>query len=155
MKNILFFLIVITFFSCEKDQDIGTILIPYQIKYEVETFISEGEKRGINIDLKGLRFYLRGNLVNNWQGYYDGNEHAIYLDTTCLSYIQEKEALIFHEMGHAILNREHKLDTLPNGDPSSIMGTPVPIYTGLSFTKRQYYIDELFNQNTPIPSWSL
>jgi hypothetical protein len=69
-----------------------------------------------------------------------------------------KEDLIFHELGHGLLKRDHLNSTLENGDWKSIMcgGTKVNNrswninYRGI---RRNYYIDELFNESTPAPAF--
>lgn len=70
-----------------------------------------------------------------------------------------KEDLIFHELGHGILNRKHLNTTLPNDDWKSIMcgGDQVKDrswninYRG---ERRDYYVDELFKESTPEPSFA-
>src|ERR1035437_9451238 len=70
-----------------------------------------------------------------------------------------KEDLIFHELGHGLLKRDHLNLTLENGDWKSIMcgGDKVGTrswninYKGI---RRNYYIDELFDENTPAPDFS-
>lgn len=67
-----------------------------------------------------------------------------------------KEDLIFHEMGHGILGRKHLNSTLENGDWKSIMcgGDKVnnrPWNINYRQMRRDYYVNELFNENTPAP----
>ncbi len=74
---------------------------------------------------------------------------------------QDKEYIIFHELGHGFLNREHRDDLLKYGDWASIMrgGDDKPDsrkswninYRGF---RRDYYVDELFDPNTPAPNWA-
>ena len=63
---------------------------------------------------------------------------------------------MFHELGHALLKRDHKTTTLPNGEQASIM-TPDPsmLYNEYTAKKRSYYFQELFEPNTIAPDWSL
>ena len=83
----------------------------------------------------------------------------------CWEYSQELEALIFHELGHCILQQLHLTDTLPKGDPKSrmvqgkltvdspckfVLDDPVNCK---NLHKRDYYIDEFFDPNTPVPDW--
>ena len=70
-----------------------------------------------------------------------------------------KENLIFHELGHGILNRRHLNTTLQNGDWKSIMcgGDKVndrPWNINYRGMRRNYYIDELFNESTIAPPFS-
>jgi len=70
-----------------------------------------------------------------------------------------KENLIFHELGHGLLGRDHLNTTLENGDWKSIMcggdkvnGRAWNInYRGV---RRTYYIDELFKENTSAPDFA-
>ena len=91
---------------------------------------------------------------------------TVYEDYMCWYNSYQLEALIFHEMGHCVLGRLHKNDTLPNGDPKSLMivnsisqYSPCVYQFGQSrcnfIFKRNYYVDELFDPNTPIPDWAL
>jgi len=71
----------------------------------------------------------------------------------------QREHLIFHEMGHGILDRDHENGFLPNGDWKSLMcgGDRVD---GKSWNinyaddRRAYYIRELFDKNTAVPDFA-
>ncbi|MDD2996927.1 MAG: hypothetical protein PHP99_12060 [Paludibacter sp.] len=70
-----------------------------------------------------------------------------------------REHLIFHEMGHGILDRDHLNQLLPNGDWKSLMcgGERVD---GKSWNinyadeRRTYYLQELFDKNTAMPDFA-
>jgi hypothetical protein len=54
-----------------------------------------------------------------------------------------KEVLLFHELGHCVLDRDHRNDFLPNTEQASVMNQVLPhpvTYTG----NTQYYLQELF-----------
>jgi hypothetical protein len=156
MRYLLFVLLCVFCIACKKDDYIN--IIPADVKSEVASFISEGQKRGVAIDLKGIKIILSNNLIDGNAGYYNPNTHEIFFDTSSNNYKgapEWKERLIFHELAHAILKRGHKETLLPNTDASSIMTTTPPSanWSGAYLYKREYYIDELFNSNTPIPAW--
>jgi hypothetical protein len=70
-----------------------------------------------------------------------------------------KENLIFHELGHGLLKRGHLNSWLENGDWKSIMcgGDKVndrPWNINYRGIRREYYISELFNENTNAPDFS-
>jgi hypothetical protein len=70
-----------------------------------------------------------------------------------------KENLIFHELGHGLLKRDHLNSTLVNGDWKSIMcgGTKVgdrPWNINYRGERRKYYVDELFDESTPAPDFA-
>ena len=68
----------------------------------------------------------------------------------------DKEIVVFHELGHAILARGHRDDVLPDGTRASIMysGNIRSLYSEVRQNRRQYYVDELFDRNTPVPEWA-
>ncbi|GAB3552445.1 hypothetical protein GCM10027577_34460 [Spirosoma fluminis] len=76
----------------------------------------------------------------------------------------ERECLVFHELGHCVLNRAHNTARLPNGAFASLMNPDdVSLYATCRYPigdevcdkrpRRLYYVDELFNANTPAPAW--
>ena len=70
-----------------------------------------------------------------------------------------KEDLVFHELGHALLNRSHLNSTLANDDWKSIMcgGDKVnnrPWNIDYKGERRKYYLDELFDINTVEPAFA-
>jgi len=68
----------------------------------------------------------------------------------------DKEIVVFHELGHAVLARGHHDDLLPDGTRASIMysGNIRSLYSEARINRRLYYVDELFDQNTPSPDWA-
>ena len=92
---------------------------------------------------------------------------TISIDPNCWksAYKEAKEALIFHELGHCILKRDHRNDRLPDGSYTSLMNLDdVGIYATCQYPidnspcdkrpRRAYYIDELFDSRTPVPAWA-
>ena len=58
---------------------------------------------------------------------------------------RQREELMFHEMGHCVLNREHRNDVGKDGCPMSIMNwETVSVVCLEKYT--QYYYDELFGR---------
>jgi len=56
----------------------------------------------------------------------------------------EKESLVFHELGHCVLDRRHREDVLDNMAPASIM-YPFALSHNVYYNNHQYYIEELFS----------
>ena len=146
---------------------VDPVLSPY-----VESFIAEAAKRGHIIEKKNLIAQFNKasdgllcgscNSVSSEPGIQ--KIVSIYNVNPCWFNDQELETLIFHELGHCILGRVHKPDTLVNGDPSSIMvPNNLALYSPCSYPignqpcdmsfKREYYINELFDPNTSAPTW--
>ena len=76
----------------------------------------------------------------------------------------ERECLVFHELGHCLLNRAHKTDRFSNGAFVSLMNpNDVGVYATCRYpiggdvcdkrSRRSYYIDELFDSTTSVPAW--
>lgn len=161
-----FALLIILFqFSC-KDSD------EYRVAPEFSTYLlrfeAEAAKRNINFDLEANGLIIEfADLKDNIAGltHYE-NPIRIEIDKTYWNelsgYENEdlmKEDLIFHELGHGLLNRNHLNTVLENGDWKSMMcgGTKVDDrswninYRGV---RHNYYIDELFDESISEPSFS-
>lgn len=77
----------------------------------------------------------------------------------------EKEGLVFHELGHCLLNRQHRTDRFPKGAYVSLMNPDdMGVYATCRYPigdddcdkrpRRPYYLDELFDLTTPAPAWA-
>ena len=67
----------------------------------------------------------------------------------------EREYLMFHELGHCILDRLHDDQSLPNGECKSIMNSAGECRENLDNYNiwRTYYMDELFDPGVDVPEW--
>jgi hypothetical protein len=140
--------------------------VPYITK-----FIAEAEKAGIFVKPENLKVTIKpdnvsvcGNFTKDKTG-----QRNIVINARCWKNApdQNKEALAFHELGHCFLNRSHRDDLLPNKAPASIMNTyNVGPYEPCIYAidgdtrcnkteRRSYYINELFNDKTPVPYWGM
>lgn len=156
---------ILFFSSCKnsKEYNVDSAFADYLQRFE-----NEGASRGhmFNPQATGLIIEF-GNLSNNDAGltHYE-TPIRIQIDKTYWDALAGtagedlmKEDLIFHELGHGLLGRDHINTTLANGDWKSIMcgGTMVNNrawninYRGI---RRKYYIDELFDQSTPAPDFA-
>lgn len=134
----------------------------------LQRFENEGGARGhtFNPTRNGLIIEF-GNLTDSAAGltHYE-TPIRIQIDRTYWDAISKtagadmmKEDLLFHELGHGLLGRKHLNSTLTNDDWKSIMcgGTKVNNrawninYRG---ERRKYYLDELFDENTPEPNFA-
>jgi hypothetical protein len=168
-KSLLFLLLSgILFSACQPDEPvmIETYAVPEVVQPYIDRFELEAQRRGYDIVIDSLIVDFGSDL--------QGGDAAglctfanrqspiphIELDTTSYNWQNneyQRETLIFHELGHCILNRRnHRDDYLPNGNITSIMrSTGEQLYGGtLNYFKREYYLDELFDVNTPAPDWA-
>ena len=157
--------IVLLFTSCNNENE-------YRVEEEFEEYVirfeNEASERNLPLNLHNDGLIIEfADLKDNQAGlcHYE-NPIRIEIDKTYWEAISPtkgadymKENLLFHELGHGILKRDHLNTTLENGDWKSIMcggdkvdNRPWNInYRGL---RRDYYVDELFNESTSVPQFS-
>jgi len=173
-------LLTLFLFSCETVDSLEPVrVIPDQMQPFVDRFIGEAEKRGMVLDVSKLSFEFDrdiagGTAQNPAIGSCTRSRDLdlITLDTLNLLWLLTsnlgREEIIFHELGHCILDREHNDNKFITGDFASIMLTRGVLQYGdfsryapsltnpsdFNAHKRDYYIDELFDESTPAPCWS-
>ena len=163
---IFFLLIILFFFSCGEegtnDVNIDPELQPY-----VDMFLAEASKRGQNIDLadSGLdMIFEEGISTPDYAGIcrYKLGANEIGIDRELWDRTESenrRQWLVFHELGHCVLDRSHRNDKFDNGMWKSLMrGDPLSqdelrIPLCYIWDRNQYFIDELFDENTPTPEW--
>ncbi len=158
-------------FSC-KDDDSFTGEIAPELRPFIESFIEEGEKRGVFLDIANMEAVFVEELtlpsVNTCgYGFWDYDKIGkgrieILKNEDCWnsrSFI-EKENFVFHELGHAYLYSRHREKTFPNRYPASIMCTSRELETCSNYNTyydnpylRNYYLDELFDEGTDSPDF--
>ncbi len=163
---------------CSEDQPIVDFVpvydVPEAYQREVDKFIEEAAARGIDLTIDNLIIVDDPTLDVDLCGSCSSSDRRNDLQKTvrinarhCWDNPQMKETLLFHELGHCILGRSHMADTLPNGDPKSLMvASNLTVYSPCVYVfgdstdhcnfvfKRAYYLDELFEPNTPVPPWA-
>lgn len=161
--------LILIFSSCRVEEaSIPNINVEEDFVPYVNAFIEEGAKRGHEIDFEdtGLTIVF-GNIptasasCSEIAGPNEGS-HQIIVNKNAWEALNDtlRERLIFHELGHCELGRIHKNDkfsdgswrSIMRGDPLSQVDERLPVpYFGF---RRDYYIDELFNDHTPSPGWA-
>jgi hypothetical protein len=148
--------------SCEKE---SIYLVPANIQVYVDDFLAEAASRGHDVEIDELVVLFEEDLEVGGiaaAGICTRSRKdppTIRLDTTSINWranLSSREQLVFHELGHCVLNRSHLDDRLPNGNFATMMrATGEQIYGPVqSGFKRMYYLDELFDEETPAPAWS-
>jgi len=124
------------------------------IQYYFDLFEEEAFKKGFNIDLEALGIYYT---VENIEGEFVAgsctyNSHApnkVTIDTDFWqnSTQSAKEMVVFHELGHCVLGRDHREGRDTDGFCISIMrsgdGSCKDTYSAQT---KEYYMLELFNE---------
>ncbi|MBK8504075.1 MAG: hypothetical protein IPL46_18830 [Saprospiraceae bacterium] len=158
----LLLLFLLCCLACSKEDTPGKfeVNVPPVVQPYVDQFLEEAAVRGKVIDLSkiGLEITFQDNLEDTLAAFC--SKGAIVINNQFWETRNDvsREAMIFHELGHCILNRNHYNAMLANDEWRSMMrGDPIPAARSSSINysgvRREYYIDELFNQNTSEPSW--
>ncbi|HWA32812.1 MAG TPA: hypothetical protein VG737_01715 [Cyclobacteriaceae bacterium] len=153
--------------SCNNEKNVESVLDLSQVedpfKDYVTRFVNEARARHVAINTTNLKIQSVADLITM-----ENSKHCAYtfsvtpdpliqVATTAGCWASQsdtnKELLIFHELGHALLKRTHENGVLPNGMRKSIMAGDGPYYMYTEFAPalRTYYLDELFVPNVPTP----
>ena len=158
----LLFFSFILLVSCSDGE--GLIDVDPEFQVFVDEFVEEAANRGIEIDFRdtGLSVQFSDFALHDIGGFCRLSSHMIEInkeDWFALS-PSRRSQLLFHELGHCELRRGHTNDKLTDLSWISLMrgrpfdgieeNLPVPFFG----FRRDYYIDELFDPNTPAPDWA-
>jgi len=160
---------IIIIVSCKKEEiKVQKYKAPNEVEPYVVRFENEAKKRGLNIDIHNSTIqFIYGDPTGGWVGMCSYGTDIITIDSLVWNTNGddfERERVIFHELGHCYFDRKHLNDTMPKGEYKSMMFggfTPFPpknkfdyMDTNAITNRHSYYLDELFNINTPIPNWA-
>ena len=176
IRKILLLYPMLFLLSCSKGKEndfVPVYEVPAEFQPLVSRFVQEAAQRGDTVTINNLIIKYDSSqsasfcaLCNSLSQQPDIQKIiTVNPNIRCYTNAQEKEALFFHELGHCILGRRHDNALLPKGDPKSIMVEGnIKLYAPCSYPiggscpdntyKRTYYIDELFNEQTPVPPWA-
>ena len=157
LPKFILLLSVLFFVSCDKEEDFvdpdGYEGVDSRLWYFLDAFEQEAKSRGISVDLRasgltGRIANIDGLRVAGGCNFHGSAPNEIILDTTfwsTLSFMQ-REMIVFHELGHCVLYREHREGAGVAGLCISIMRSGLEsCQDGYSETTREAYLDELFN----------
>lgn len=163
-KIVLASFIILLIISCS-DDNFQNISIDSDFNAYVDAFIESGAQRGKEIDFTDTGLTIQygevsedaaaecSELGSGFEG-----SHKIKISKVYWNQIDEleREVIIFHELGHCELGRIHDNQIFSIGDWKSLMrGSVSQKDPAVHFygTRREYYIDELFNPSIPFPAW--
>ncbi len=175
ITNYLFSILFLIAISCQKNNDPDPVLnIPTEVQPYIDAFVAEAKKRGLDIKIDNLIVEFvkdEGDFVCGRCKNLTSRQKNIVLTSNPVCWkdasAQSRESLVFHELGHCYLSRNHKSTKFADGSYTSLMNPDdVDTYSICQYVitgngkdcdkrpRRQYYIDELFDENTPIPFWA-
>ena len=171
LRQILIACIILTL-GCKKNENLNFAYnVPAEFEPYVKQFIAEAKTRGEIISIDNLIIKYDSTLsvqycaTSNVTSKRNDIQRIILFNThKCWQNSAQLECLIFHELGHCILGREHDSSLMPKGDAKTIMyPDDIALYSPCVYSvgstcdflyRRPYYIDELFNPSTPVPDWA-
>ena len=158
-KSSFLFLLVITIFSCKKEDvftETSDPLIDAEsaLKPSCVRFTNEAKARGIAVDLSdhpltGIISDIPTSQVIGQCSYSNETPYKVTIDKPFWDKASDlgKEFVVFHELGHCVLGRAHDESTDSRGFCLSIMrsgtGTCRDSYNS---TSRKALLDELFSE---------
>lgn len=140
------------FLGCTEQEsyDYRTAISP-EFRVYFERFETEAATRGIDIDWSAQYIYtsltsIESDAVGQCLTYEQGrNDLLIDEDYWSRSSDTNREFLIFHELGHCVLQRSHIDSSNPDGTCQSIMNSGNDsCRKNYNITTRTQYLDELF-----------
>lgn len=153
-------LIVVLFIGCSEEPP--EINVDPVFQEFVDEFVEIAATFGQDIDFSdtGLSIQFRDVVDRGSSGVCLGN-HRIEIETVFWAGLtdDDRQGLIFHELGHCELNRPHRNERLLNGEWASRMrGDPIPegfnAVINYAGTRLDYYISEVFlGSAAPFPDW--
>ncbi len=145
MKTIIFVFLAFLMASCrslsERNEE-SIDNMPVEVRAHVRTFLAEGAKRGKKLKLKKLRIELTKGV--DYNGVYISPDHKIRLNYECKRYDYDLEGLVFHELGHALLKRDHVEKYDSSGHSLTYM---LPVWNNevKDLPGREMLLNEIFN----------
>ena len=149
--NAIMIMILLHNISCDRDESIVHI-DPLLTDY-IDRFYEEGEKRAVDLDRSDPRLsaYLESLTSDEVLGqcitYTDGTR-AVRIDENYWSTLTDldKEYIVFHELGHCLLNRAHNNSFGTGRSCASIMQSGDAVcQVRYSVVNRDELLDELFS----------
>ena len=165
LRSLILLFVVLIYYACA---DIHEYRVDDEFLPYIDRFEHEAQKHGRQINFENTGLIVEfADLKDNQAGLcYAEKPIRIEIDRAYWAAIATtqgadlmRENLLFHELGHGVLGREHLNSTLSNGDWKSMMcgGDKVdnrPWNINYRGVRRDYYVVELFNVSSPEPDFS-
>lgn len=154
MKSVLPYLFsgfIFLISACEKQEE---IFVSPDLQEYFDRFAIEAGQRGITFDYEASRIegYINDVVERGVSGKCVFNSELpdqVYIDLAFWNAASdlEKEFVVFHELGHCFLQREHLDSTKPDGSCLSMMHSGLGgCDNAYSRSNRTAYLDELFSE---------
>ncbi|NCX55595.1 MAG: hypothetical protein EBW87_00130 [Burkholderiaceae bacterium] len=146
----LFAVIAFALTSCVEQENLNYSYIDPKLEKYFQLFINEAKQRNIPIYINNPKLKL--GTISGASGITIRKKEMIIIDSLSDAWTTQPEQLLFHELGHLYLHRDHDNSINEKGQPKSIMNQyrlPLYDYLGGDFMpilgERKKFIDELFS----------
>jgi len=151
-KWVVILAVMAGFWSCNKDENLDLFIDPSLQEY-FNRFADEGALRNVPVDFTASRIagYLRIITQSGVIGqcaHSDSKPNTVIVDKIYWNTATEleKEFVVFHELGHCVLNREHLDGSDNQGNCISIMTSGTAgCHINYTTATRSAMLDELFH----------
>lgn len=150
---ISFMLALILLTACEQEDIVRAPEVESELQTYLDRFMAEGEARQfepvLDVQLLDLRFGSLEEAVRGQCQLFSDGRRAIIIQESYWENANEwaREFLVFHELGHCLLDRRHLETADANGNCISIMHSGEGGCRNLyGPTTRTEYLNELFGQ---------
>ncbi len=145
--------VIVLYTSCidEPSNEIDPSLQPY-----VDQFFEEAQNRNLDMSPEDYSFSVKFGEKQHLGVCSTASKEILINDFYWRGFSElERQYVMFHELGHCILDRLHDNAALPNGECKSIMNALGECRENQDNYNvwRTYYLDELFDSNVPPPDW--
>lgn len=154
MRNWIFLVLALLVFpACEQEDIVRASEVDTELQPYLDRFMAEGKLRQftpvLDVELLDLRFGSLEEAVRGQCQLFSDGRRAIVIQPSYWQNATEwqREFLIFHELGHCLLDRRHLETADDDGNCISVMHSGEGGCRNLyGPTTRTTYLDELFGQ---------
>jgi len=158
IKKITLFTTIFLVFTCQMERD---EVIPNEVKSFVDSFFLDAQLHGLDINRSEIGLLIEFADIDQLlvDGQCNRSENKITIDSFFWNFSTESEKkwLVYHELGHCVLERAHDNSSFVNGECKTIMHGD---FAGrdcssnfVSDSWSEYYIEELFTFSDKEPEW--
>jgi hypothetical protein len=148
----IFFFVAALAWACTDDEAVGGVDPELQLYFD--RFEEEGRMRGMKVNFDSIGISADLTIISNIQVAGTCRRHSESANDIDISGTfwnrsdeWEREFVVFHELGHCYLNREHLETTNSDGTCESIMASGTgSCVNNYNESSRSIYLDELFER---------
>ncbi|HEV7348651.1 carboxypeptidase-like regulatory domain-containing protein [Telluribacter sp.] len=150
--------------SCRETFDTQPIRVDSEMAPYLLRFEKEAARRGVNISQQLKEIDVAFGTVANDGIYGQCTRSTKQRKRILINRVQWRkdedlahERIVFHELGHCVLDLPHSNQAFSNGTCQSIMNGTENGFScaqNYSYRTRTYYLDQLFGKETAAPSWT-